>query len=222
MKSQLVVGVLLLMVGGLVGEWYGGRGDAAVAAQQRQKACLWRVQKEGKAGLLKFKLDPPHRCEHGTMKFDTAEGVGDLELKFRNGGTPCDELAAVNPNVFPAGSLLVVNDGTFIRREAVNPQQHRSAFYSGKFAIKDPDGGILFQGLLEAVLGISPNHAPLPPTFGNEPCDRRDRLEGWVEGKGVGNAKGFDLRAVLVARIDYRGTDCQFHEFTLDGVIIVR
>src|SRR4051812_33041878 len=104
MKAQLVTGVLFLVTGGLVGTWYGGWGDAAAAGQPQQKACLWRVQKEGGAGLLKFKLDPPHRCAHGTLVFDTAEGTGDLELKFRNGGTPCDELATVNPDAFPAGS----------------------------------------------------------------------------------------------------------------------
>ena len=72
----------------------------------------------------------------------------------------------------------------------------------------------------EVILGIGPNHPPLPPTFGNERCDNPDRLEGWVRARGVENAKGLELHALLVADIDMNQTGCIFKAFTLDGVVV--
>jgi hypothetical protein len=228
MKSQLATGVVLLVAGALVGAEYGGRGDAAPAPQPGQKACLWRLQKQGQDGVLKFKVGPPYQCKHDTMVFETAEGTGDLDLKFRNGDPLCDELPRVNRDAFPEGSRLVVDGGHFIGRKTPNPNNPSlpptSAVFSGKFTIKEPNGDNVFEGLLDAVLGINPNHAPLPPAFhiNNMPCHYTLRLEGSVHGRGVGKAAGLELHAVLVAKLDYRTNECRLNFFTLDGVTIAR
>jgi hypothetical protein len=222
MKSRVLASALLLAAGGLAGWWYGGRGDAAATAQQPPpQNCLWRLQKEGKGGSLKYKLDAPHKCVLGQQSFSTAEGTGDLDLKFHGGGTPCDELATARPGAFPPGSRLVVTKGRIVHRDTVPPSPRQVAVYTGKFAVKDPNGKDLFLGDLEIILGIGPNHAPLPQTFGSERCDRPDRMEGWLRSRASeGEAKGLELHAVLVARIDPGADQYAVAEFTLDGVVV--
>lgn len=226
MKSRTVASVLLLAAGGLVGWWVGGRGDTAAVAQQPpppppSKSCLWRVQKGGKDGNLKLTLGAPRKCELDNKTYFTAEGTGDLRLTFDGGTTACDELAKKYPKAFPPKSYLIVDDGRVVRREH-GKLEPRVAVYSGKFIIKEPGGKQLFVGDLEAVLGVGPNHDPLPPSFGNEVCNRQDRLEGWVRGRGEGEAKDLELHANLVAEIDFGEPLCRSRAFTLDGVVIDR
>jgi len=173
------------------------------------KCCLWRLSKVGK-GQLDQRLGAAYPCKLG----ETARGaVRRLEVKLGTGDAHCEEL----PRLIPVGSWLVATDNVVhvIRRK------DDLAHFSGSFRILSPDRRMtLFRGYLEAIQRISTHHNR---PFGGDKCDPKDRLQGWLVGTGDGAAKGFTLRALLIARTEpLSGGEKGYAlpEVGLDGVLI--
>jgi hypothetical protein len=143
--------------------------------------CLWRLSLTG-TGKIEFKLDKPYSCPTG----DTARGSGFVEIKLDHTGLPCNE-----QKLIPSGSHLNAAIHPVRRKDDLN-------YLYGTFVISDPNQKALFKGDIELMHRVDLFHKP----FGSDPCDRRDHLQGWLVGAGENQAKGFLLRAALVARTD--------------------
>jgi hypothetical protein len=215
MKSKLAVGGLLVAAVWLMerdGPMRADEQKGAVAAKAEVcipaapegQCCLWRVQKLGE-GRLVHRLGNPYECKNQP----TARGpLEEFRLKLRTGGPPCDE----QPPIIPDGSELVAK-GNSIRR------QDDFAHIIGRFTITAPQGSPLFAGYIEAIHRLSVCHKP----FGNEPCDPRDRMQGWLVGASEGGATGRTLRAVLTVHTNplMGGVNgYTLREASLDGVIV--
>lgn len=144
---------------------------------------IWGLVGNAK-GRIKYDLKKPYRCETG----ETARGAGSMELALFSSDQPCDESQQVIPN----GSKL---------NAAIHPIRRDDDFavIDDKFSIRDPKGNELFTG---AVVLINRINSHYKEPFGEGKCDQPDQMEGWFTGKGVegSRAKGFELRAVFVAR----------------------
>ncbi len=148
------------------------------------ECCLWRLGLLA-SGKLEHKLGMPHPCPTG----ETSQGSGFLELKpLKSAGPPCDEMHMLIPD----GSQLNAAIHTVRRKDDL-------AHVCGTFKISFQDKTI-FEGEIELFHRINTHSAP----FGPDPCDRRDHLQGWLQGKGTdtGAARDFLLCAMLVARTD--------------------
>jgi hypothetical protein len=206
---------LLLLVGGLMATAIAGlsqdekKREPAPPAVRTEcphgECCLWRLGLVT-GGKLEHKLEKPHDCPTGEI----AQGAGTLELKpLKSAGLPCDE----KHMLIPDGSQLSAKIHTIHRKDDL-------AHICGTFTITFEEK-VIFEGDIELMHRVN-THWGL---FGTDPCDRKEHLQGWLRGKGAdtGRAKGYLVRAMLVARTDPRDGGAAGYaigETHVNGVII--
>jgi hypothetical protein len=150
----------------------------------RGECCLWRLALVG-SGRLEHRLEKPHNFPTG----ETAQGSGFFELKpLKSAGLPCDE----KHMLIPEGSQLNAAIHSIHRKDDLT-------HVCGTFNIS-LQGKSIFEGEIELLHRVNTHYRP----FGTDPCDAKQHLQGWLTGKGTDNsrAKGYLLRAMLVARTD--------------------
>jgi len=216
---RLAIGATVLAVGLLATGNSGQEREAPHAKAQvmdipeNGKCCLWRLGLTAR-GEISHNLGDVYKCPSPEgPPIPTRWGGGSMRLELASAGRKCDE----SQTIIPPGSTLNARLHTYRRADEF-------AVLFGEFWIKDPGMKDLFTGRVELVNKI--NSFPIPR--GNEPCDRRDQMEGWLAGTGVKDTKadGYLLRAVFAARTDPGGDGEKMIRYAigaanLDGALIV-
>jgi len=166
--------------------------------------CLWQIHKMAK-GERRVQFGTPYNCNNG----QTTRVSTEFKLTLTSEGVPCDQPGL---NVIPNGSVLEAKGNTIKRTNGL-------AHFFGDFTIRNPNNQVLFRGTIEAIDSVGTHHPPL----GNEACNRRDHLEGWLVGRGAPpSLQNFTLRALIVAKAPRLRPNIPIREVSgsIDGVLI--
>jgi hypothetical protein len=203
--------LLALLLGATAGGWMLAGDPKAVKPAAdipdipEGKCCLVRLGKAGE-GAIDLKTGEPYECKGGR----TVRGTFQLKVKLKSAGMPCDEVAGAFPKLIPDGSLLVA-EGQIIRRS------DDLAHLSGKFKVLKPERDeVAFTGTLEATNRLSTAHPP----FGQDRCDEKQHLQGWLVGQGEGEMKGLTVRAFITAKATPAETRYNLPAVAIDGVVV--
>jgi hypothetical protein len=168
--------------------------------------CLWRINKKIK-GRRVPKLDLPYPC--GMEKPDeTQRGILRVDMDLFSARNPCDE----RPELIPDGSHLKAS-GVIIRR--VDGLADFTSAGRGRFVIKAPDGTTLFIGCIELMDQVCTHQDP----FGNEACNAKNHVEGWLVGSGEGKLQDIFVRAMLVMNAPLDPREATSFDGILNGIL---
>jgi hypothetical protein len=177
--------------------------------------CLFRFEKEAAGERTFEKPQLASNCPGGK---GTEQWATKIVLRLAPGNKPCDETAAFVPN----GSVVEAEGVTIHRGDGV------AHFHSLKLILRKPNGQVLsVNGCMELLDKVNTRHPP----FGQEPCNTKDHVEGWlvaswtegVAGEPKGKADTFTLRAQIVGTsptpAEMRAGTVGF-KASIDGVVL--
>jgi hypothetical protein len=180
-----------------------------------------RLSKQQRSAEIKLLPGPNCKCE---CKADgRVQNIHRLKYtaQFRlDGLLPCDETDT--PTLFPQGTEMMWEGALTLRREQCSNDAQPNYFGTNeaKFAIKTPDGGLVFENEFIGTVGVHPSKSA------DERCCAHGVFLGSISAKGAGPMKAwtltasYDLLVFILDRIDVCEPNSYAARLNLDGVLI--
>jgi hypothetical protein len=198
---------------------------AKTAAKPARAAspCLQiaRLSRQQRSAEIKLLPGPNCKCE--------CKADGRVQSIFRTKYTavfrldpvmPCDETDM--PAIFPLGTEMTWDGAITVRREQCTHDAQPSYFgmNEGKFAIRLPDGEVVFAEEFRGTIGVSPSKSA------EERCCAHGTFLGNLNAKGTGSLRAwtlcasYDLLVFIFDRVDLCEPNGYAARLNLDGVLI--
>ncbi|MFO0805060.1 MAG: hypothetical protein U0791_18295 [Gemmataceae bacterium] len=180
-----------------------------------------RISKQQRSAEIKLLPGPNCKCECKADGRVQHISRTKYTASFRlEAVLPCDETDT--PAIFPPGTEMAWNGTLTVRREQCTHDAQPSYFGTneGEFAIKLPDGEVVFADAYRGTVGVHPSKSA------EERCCAHGVMLGNLATKGMGSLKAwtltasYDLLVFILDRVELCEPNSYAARLNLDGVLI--